>query len=77
MNWAWQSNPPHEEGEFAKSRAKARVDVLAMRDRATRTVAEQSVDADDCRRLLSMLGLDEVSADHHPEITLHHGLRHR
>jgi uncharacterized protein DUF6292 len=48
-----------EEGEFARARAKARVDALVQRDRAVRTVAEQAVDAKDFHSLLSMLGLDD------------------
>jgi hypothetical protein len=58
MTWPWHGVTLNRAGEFARARARAEVDALAMRDRAVRTVAEQSVDADDYRRLLSMLGLD-------------------
>lgn len=46
-------------GEFAKARAKAELNVLVLRDRAARTVAEQAVDAEDLHSLLSMLGLED------------------
>jgi len=49
----------HENGEFQRARARERIQLLALRGQAARTVAQQSADADDCRRLLSMLGLDE------------------
>jgi hypothetical protein len=55
---AWHTT--HEYGEFAKARAHAEHEALILRGRAVRTVAYQSVDADDCRRLLSMLGLDDA-----------------
>lgn len=58
MTWPWHEASLYRSGEFAKARAKAEVDALAMRDRAARTVAQQAVDADDYRRLVSMLGLD-------------------
>jgi hypothetical protein len=53
---AWP--PPHEHGEFAKARAQAECQALILRERAVRTIAYQAVDVEDCRRLLSMLGLD-------------------
>jgi hypothetical protein len=51
----------HENGAFQQARARERIRQVALRGQAARTVAQQSVDADDCRRLLSMLGLDEPS----------------
>ena len=45
-------------GEFARARAQAEQDVLALRDRAARTVAVQARDANDLHDLLAMLGLD-------------------
>jgi len=67
MNWAWHaSNSPsntREVGAFAKARAEAQVKASVMRGQAVRIVAHQSADADDCRRLLSMLGLDEEVHD--------------
>jgi hypothetical protein len=61
MTWPWQGVTLHRAGEFARARDKAEVDAMAMRHRAARTVAEQAVDAADCSRLLSMLGLDDVA----------------
>jgi hypothetical protein len=55
MTQAWHS--AHEHGEFARARAHAEHAELVLRGRALRTVAYRSVDAEDCRRLLSMLGL--------------------
>jgi hypothetical protein len=49
----------HETGEFAAARAKAEIDTMILRGRAVRTVTEKAVDAEDRRRLLSMLGLDD------------------
>jgi L-arabinose isomerase len=48
----------HELGQFAKARADAEVREDIQRGRAVHTVAGHSVDAEDCRRLLSMLGLE-------------------
>jgi hypothetical protein len=48
-----------ENGEFQRTRAREQLHLLVLRGQAARTVAKQSADADDCRRLLSMLGLDE------------------
>jgi hypothetical protein len=50
-----------ENGAFQRARARERLQLLVLRGQAARTVAQQSADADDCRRLLSMLGLDEPS----------------
>ena len=51
----------HENGAFERARARERLQLIAVRGQAARTVAQQSAGADDCRRLLSMLGLDEPS----------------
>lgn len=50
-----------EDGAFERARARERLHLLVLRGQAARTVAQQSADADDCRRLLAMLGLDEPS----------------
>lgn len=57
MTWARPASPPRESGQFAKARALAQRDITIQRDRAARTVASHAVDAEDCSRLLSMLGL--------------------
>jgi hypothetical protein len=51
-------SPAHGAGEFAKARARAESELMVRRVRATRTVAGQAVDGEDCARLLAMLGLD-------------------
>lgn len=43
--------------EFAQARAAERVRTEMQNDRATRVVAGNAVDAEDCRSLLMMLGL--------------------
>ena len=58
MTQAWQTT--HEHGEFARARAHAEHTTLVLRGRAVRTVAYRSMDAEDCRLLLSMLGLDDA-----------------
>lgn len=77
MTWAWHSSSPHEDGEFARARAQARVDVLALRGRAVRTVAEQAVDADDFRRLVAMLGLDDEPGGQRETVDGSYGFRRR
>jgi hypothetical protein len=47
-----------EQGQFAKARANAELHEDIQRGRAMHTVAGHSIDAEDCRHLLSMLGLD-------------------
>lgn len=59
MNRGWQTDSAPETGTFAKARAEERLRTTALRDRAVRIVAHQSANADDCRSLLAMLGLDE------------------
>lgn len=63
MTWARHASAPREESEFAKARALAKIDITAQRNRATRTVASQAVDAEDCSRLLAMLGLGTEEDD--------------
>lgn len=58
MTQAWHTT--HKHGEFAKARAHAEHATLVLRGRAVRTVAFRSMDAEDCRLLLSMLGLDNA-----------------
>jgi hypothetical protein len=52
------SSARHEPGEFARAQTRARIELMAVRGRAVRTVADQAVDPDDFHSLLSMLGLD-------------------
>jgi hypothetical protein len=51
----------HPPGEFAHARAQAELDTLKLRTRADRTVTGQAVNDDDRTRLLSMLGLDDIT----------------
>lgn len=48
-----------EDSSFEKARAQERLETVVTNGKALRTVARQAVDADDFRRLVSMLGLDE------------------
>jgi hypothetical protein len=57
MTRVWQTGTGRESA-FETARAHERHQLVAQRDQAARTVAQQAVDAEDCRRLLSMLGLD-------------------
>jgi len=52
----------HEHGQFARARAVAVIEENIQRDRAAHTVAGHALDADDCRQLLAMLGLDTARA---------------
>ncbi|SDC66851.1 hypothetical protein [Actinokineospora iranica] len=47
--------------EFTQARLDALDNLTTQRTRAARTVAGHSVDADDCRNLLTMLGLDATA----------------
>jgi hypothetical protein len=58
MTRAAHVNTRHEQGQFARARAVAEIEEGIQRDRAVHTVAGHSLDADDCRQLLAMLGLD-------------------
>jgi hypothetical protein len=58
MTRVWQTGAPRENGAFETARAHERLQLVAQRGQAVRTVARQAVDVEDCRRLLSMLGLD-------------------
>ncbi|MGQ0841827.1 hypothetical protein [Actinokineospora sp.] len=51
----------HAADEFAKSRADALDQLTVQRGRAALTVADHSNDVEDCRRLLTMLGLDAAA----------------
>jgi hypothetical protein len=53
-------------GGFAKARAKADTNREFIRGRASRTVADHAVDANDLQELLSMLGLEETAPDAPP-----------
>jgi hypothetical protein len=57
MTWGRPASPPREPSQFAKARALAEIDITIQRDRAARTVASHALDANDCHRLLAMLGL--------------------
>lgn len=65
MTWLRHDAPVHEAGEFARARARAEVDALALRGRAVRTVAGQAFDNEDFHRLLAMLGLDDETGRRH------------
>ena len=56
---AWQTGTSREDSSFEKARAQERLVTVVTNGKAVRTVARQAVDADDYRRLVSMLGLDE------------------
>jgi hypothetical protein len=78
---AWTTGTSHEDGAFEKARAQARLQIEALRGQAVRTVVRHAADAQDCHRLLSMLGLDDdtVATVKRPETTantwlLEHGL---
>jgi len=47
-----------EHGRFEQARALERANDKIQHGRAARIVAGHAVDAQDCRRLLAMLGLD-------------------
>lgn len=59
MTWAWHAGTRRENGAFEKARVREQLQLDTMRGQAARTVARQAADVDDCRRLLSMLGLDD------------------
>lgn len=59
MTWEWDTGTRQDNGVFERARANARQRLLVQRGQAARTVAQQAADPDDCRRLLSMLGLDD------------------
>ena len=56
---AWHTGTSREDSSFEKARAQERLETVVTNGKAVRTVAHQAVDADDFRRLVSMLGLDE------------------
>jgi hypothetical protein len=58
MTCAPHASARHEQGQFAKARADAEVNEGIQRGRAVYTVASHALDAEDCRNLLSMLGLE-------------------
>lgn len=58
MTWAPRTGTRHEQGHFARAREIAVIEECAQRDRAVHTVAGHALNADDCRELLEMLGLD-------------------
>ncbi|OZM70332.1 hypothetical protein CFN78_25765 [Amycolatopsis antarctica] len=47
-------------GEFERARAQAKSFENIQRDKASRTVAGHSIDAEDCSSLLAMLGLHDA-----------------
>jgi hypothetical protein len=49
---------PHEQSEFAETRAAERAESARRSTLAARAVASHSLDVDDCTALLAMLGLD-------------------
>jgi hypothetical protein len=54
--------PPREPGGFGERSENVRRQNALHNDRAVRTVAARAVDAQDCRHLLEMLGLDADAA---------------
>jgi hypothetical protein len=52
-----KSNQLRERGQFRQARADANRAEIVQQAGAARTVVRQAVDAEDCRELLSMLGL--------------------
>jgi hypothetical protein len=60
MTWARHASPIREHGRFAEARESEKIHCAIQNSKAIRTVADHATDADDCRRLLAMLGLDAV-----------------
>jgi hypothetical protein len=58
MTWARHASPVDEQGRFAEARATERIHSAAQNAKAARTVAGYATDADECARLLAMLGLE-------------------
>jgi len=54
--------PPQREPGFGERSENVRRQNALHNGRAARTIAGRAVDADDCRNLLEMLGLDAVAA---------------
>ncbi|MCM6773654.1 hypothetical protein NDR87_09250 [Nocardia sp. CDC159] len=48
----------HDQSDFAEARAAEKAESARLGALAARAVASHSTDADDCVRLLTMLGLD-------------------
>jgi hypothetical protein len=64
-----QTRPGRSQGAavgFADARAAADRAETVQRNQAARTVADNSVDANDCRELLLMLGLPDPPAGNEP-----------
>jgi hypothetical protein len=55
-----KTNQTRERGQFRQARADASRAEIVQQAGAARTVARQAVDAEDCRELLSMLGLQSL-----------------
>jgi hypothetical protein len=49
-----------ERDRLAEARADEKIHTVIQNGRAARTVADHSSDADDCQRLLEMLGLEAM-----------------
>ncbi|WP_214369271.1 hypothetical protein [Pseudonocardia sp. H11422] len=58
MTWDRPTRTVQEQNHFAEARAAEKIRQAIDNDKAARIVARQAVDAQDCQRLLSMLGLD-------------------
>jgi hypothetical protein len=63
MTWARHASPRVDDGPFARARAEAVRKENIQKARAVHTVAGHSLDAEDCRHLLSMLGLDSLRTE--------------
>jgi hypothetical protein len=60
MTLARHASPIREQGRFAEARASEKIHCAIQNRKAVRTVADHATDAEDCQRLLEMLGLDAV-----------------
>lgn len=58
MTLARHASPIREHGRFAEAREIEKLHCAIQNRRAVRTVADHATDAEDCQRLLEMLGLD-------------------
>lgn len=58
MTLARHATPAPTDGRLTRARAVERIQIAVQNARAARTVAGNAADAEDCGRLLAMLGLD-------------------
>jgi hypothetical protein len=60
MTLARHTSPAPAQGRIVQARAVEQSHNAIQNHRATRTVADHAADAEDCGRLLAMLGLDAI-----------------